>query len=202
MSRIVSSLILSIAMIPLTFGVWGVTAWLVALGYKDSSDFSWDFYAVMHIIATLVTLAFVYLYWLAVWRSTVRWTRSRAIRTLLAAAGTCGAGALVVLAMSSDDMGGFVGATTLGAFIAGLGWVVATTVLWRETTVEKAQRLRTAVGGGGGYVGPLLCPMCGYDMRGLLQARCPECGAEYTLDALLTANVEGIEPRRGTAAAE
>jgi hypothetical protein len=28
------------------------------------------------------------------------------------------------------------------------------------------------------------CLRCGYDMTGLTEARCPECGAEYTLDQL------------------
>lgn len=28
------------------------------------------------------------------------------------------------------------------------------------------------------------CPSCGYSMRGLYEARCPECGAEFTIDQL------------------
>lgn len=30
----------------------------------------------------------------------------------------------------------------------------------------------------------MTCPACGYNMRGLTEARCPECGAEFTLDQL------------------
>ena len=29
-----------------------------------------------------------------------------------------------------------------------------------------------------------ICPKCGYAMKGLTVARCPECGTEYTLDSL------------------
>jgi hypothetical protein len=32
----------------------------------------------------------------------------------------------------------------------------------------------------------VLCPACGYRMVGLRESRCPECGAQYTLDELLS----------------
>ena len=28
----------------------------------------------------------------------------------------------------------------------------------------------------------VLCPKCGYDLRGRREANCPECGAEFTLE--------------------
>ena len=31
----------------------------------------------------------------------------------------------------------------------------------------------------------ILCPMCGYDMRGLSETRCPECGECPTLETFL-----------------
>ncbi|GIK16528.1 MAG: hypothetical protein BroJett003_14920 [Planctomycetota bacterium] len=31
---------------------------------------------------------------------------------------------------------------------------------------------------------PPVCPTCGYEMTGLAQCRCPECGREYTLEEL------------------
>jgi DNA-directed RNA polymerase subunit RPC12/RpoP len=30
----------------------------------------------------------------------------------------------------------------------------------------------------------IACPSCGYNLRGLKEAKCPECGAEFTLDQL------------------
>lgn len=33
------------------------------------------------------------------------------------------------------------------------------------------------------------CPKCGYNLSGLRQCRCPECGAEYTLEELFTATI-------------
>ena len=32
-----------------------------------------------------------------------------------------------------------------------------------------------------------ICPLCGYAMRGLTHARCPECGTQYTLEQLWSA---------------
>jgi rubrerythrin len=41
------------------------------------------------------------------------------------------------------------------------------------------------------------CPSCGYNLTGLNEARCPECGAKFTLDELFAAQpretVGGIE---------
>ena len=31
---------------------------------------------------------------------------------------------------------------------------------------------------------PPTCPKCGYNLSGLTQCRCPECGTEYRLDEL------------------
>jgi len=44
---------------------------------------------------------------------------------------------------------------------------------------------------------PPTCPRCGYNLSGLSQCRCPECGAEYSLDQLWHA---GILPRPAGAA--
>lgn len=70
--------------------------------------------------------------------------------------------------------GAFVGSVT-----APLLWLVATVVIWRETTTERAQRLRGAARGG------VACPTCGYNLTGLTTTRCPECGTQFTLDELL-----------------
>jgi predicted Zn-ribbon and HTH transcriptional regulator len=30
----------------------------------------------------------------------------------------------------------------------------------------------------------MACPNCGYNLTGLREARCPECGSQFTLDEL------------------
>ncbi|MFW6154452.1 MAG: hypothetical protein ACOC95_04465 [Planctomycetota bacterium] len=187
MSRIISNLILSAALVPMVIGVVIVTAYAL----DEIIDVE---YVLVAPLTSSVALVFVYAWWFLLWCSAVRWTPRRVTWTGLGAFASCGAGGLAWLTVCRMDPRDHEGAVILGAFIAAALWIVLTPIAWRETRIEKAQRLKTAAGGGGGYIGPLLCPMCGYDMRGLYHARCPECGTEYTLDALLTANVEGAEP--------
>ena len=53
-----------------------------------------------------------------------------------------------------------------------------TVIIWRETALERAKRL------GEVSESAFACPNCGYNMTGLRQARCPECGTQYSLDEL------------------
>jgi hypothetical protein len=77
-----------------------------------------------------------------------------------------------------EDLAGIV-----GSVIAPLLWLVAATVIGRETAPERAQRLHPAIA--------VVCPTCGYNLSGLSEARCPECGSRFTLDELL-----GAQPGR------
>jgi hypothetical protein len=63
-----------------------------------------------------------------------------------------------------------------------IAWVLITVLLWRETARERFERLA------GLGPGPTVsCPVCGYSLAGLREARCPECGTHFTLDQLLAA---------------
>lgn len=57
-------------------------------------------------------------------------------------------------------------------------WIGGTAMVWKETHLERSRRL----GDRPDRVIP--CPKCGYDLKGLAMARCPECGTEFTLDEL------------------
>lgn len=59
-----------------------------------------------------------------------------------------------------------VTATTAGLFAF---------LLWRSGYVRGWRAARDA---------PPICPACGYNLTGLTQCRCPECGREYRLDQL------------------
>jgi predicted amidophosphoribosyltransferase len=58
-------------------------------------------------------------------------------------------------------------------------WVLATVILWRETAAERLARMSRLVSHP-----TVLCPVCGYNLSGLREARCPECGGSFTLDEL------------------
>jgi len=58
-------------------------------------------------------------------------------------------------------------------------WLAATIFLWRETPLERVERIK------GSSKSAVTCPTCGYNLTGLSEARCPECGTRFTLDELL-----------------
>ncbi len=49
-------------------------------------------------------------------------------------------------------------------------------LIWRNAYIRGWRAARS-------HVKPL-CPACGYNLAGLTQCRCPECGRTFTLDAL------------------
>jgi ssDNA-binding Zn-finger/Zn-ribbon topoisomerase 1 len=67
-------------------------------------------------------------------------------------------------------------------------WMASTALVWRETRVERRRRIARR---GAGHV---TCPECDYDLTGLREARCPECGTRYTLDQLFASAAERAEP--------
>ena len=127
-----------------------------------------------------VVYAFVATYWILLWRSTVRWTRARVLNTALAgllAIGGGGAIAGAVIAISRLIPYGI--AMLLGGGSVPIVWVLATVILWRETPAERLARMSNLVSNP-----TVLCPVCGYNLSGLREARCPECGGNFTLDEL------------------
>lgn len=130
------------------------------------------------LIADSVTALFVACYWMMLWHSTVVWTRRRRIWTVASGLAALAFGLGVGQAMSHVD-------AALGVFIGGaaaiLIWPVLTVLVWRETADERATRLRAA------GATAIVCPACGYNLTGLKQTTCPECGASYTINELLAA---------------
>jgi hypothetical protein len=41
----------------------------------------------------------------------------------------------------------------------------------------------------------VVCPLCGYNLTGLRQAACPECGDTFTLDQLAAAQPRAVDLR-------
>ena len=124
-----------------------------------------------------VTWGFMAVYWFALWRRSTMWTVQRATHTVMVAAAAIVAALLVGTITGeglSNDFGAFVSSVT-----APLLWVTGTIFIWRENQAERAARLN--------HLGKeaLVCPACGYNLTGLKEARCPECGAQYTIDELV-----------------
>jgi uncharacterized paraquat-inducible protein A len=135
---------------------------------------------------------FMIVYWFLLWRRGVSWTPQRIRGTLWSAAAAVLAGAMIGggirATLSYYDQ--FIG-TFFGVASALVIWIIITIFIWRESEAERAARLSRA------NSDALVCPTCGYNLTGLRETRCPECGTQFTLNELYAA-----QPQRATAELE
>ncbi len=66
-------------------------------------------------------------------------------------------------------------------------------VIWLPLALRL--RRRTSVLGDDDLV-QVYCPSCGYSLIGLVESRCPECGAQYTIDELIRHQDYEASPRQ------
>jgi hypothetical protein len=177
MTATIARLILAMLILPATGAVFllAFVAVLARGGGAGGPPGAWPV-----LILWTIVYAFVATYWILLWRSTVRWTAGRVRNTALAAlfALACGgafAAALLILARALPP--GI--ALLLGGGGVPIVWVLATVLLWRETPAERLARMTNLVDNP-----TVLCPVCGYNLSGLREARCPECGGRFTLEEL------------------
>lgn len=178
MSRLIAQIMLAILLLPLAALVYAITFIVFYEMQRGVYYPSRDEAAMM--AAGIVAWAFIACYWILLWRQSVAWTGTRVSRTALcfgaALLGGVTIGAMLGAVTDQEDVAMFFGSAA-----SPLLWVVATILVWRETDAERAARVSKA------GLDQLLCPTCGYNLTGLKGTRCPECGSEFTLDALLAA---------------
>ncbi len=182
MSRLVSRILLSMFMFPLGGLVYIFTSIVGEETFRNNGGSSYTTAEVeTFILSGLITWVGVALYWCLLWRASVKWDGWR-IRGTLIAAGAALALATVVGAAAGAMLPGSDGAgfgTFFGSITVTVAWLIATVFLWRETTAERAQRVKHS------SKSAITCPTCGYNLTGLSEARCPECGTKFTLDELI-----------------
>jgi len=180
MSHLIARLLLAIFVIPSA----GLMYTLIAVFVMDQRMYSYyRSRQLAFLLAGGATMLFVMGYWYLLWRRSVVWTVPRRVGTLVLL--------LVSLALSiclglvctsvSKEFSLFIGTTC-----APLLWLIGTTFIWRESGAERAARV--------GGTQALVCPTCGYNLTGLTEPRCPECGTRFTLDQLFAS-----QPARATA---
>jgi hypothetical protein len=174
MSQLLSRILLAMLMLPLATVVYvlSVAASLhLFFGYGQPS-------ASPFVVAGIVTWGFIAAYWVLLWREQVRWTSTRVAATLASCAAVLIPG--VAVAGIVPALGGDAGfGTFLASVVTILLWIVATILIWRETTSERIERVRAMSDDA------IACLNCGYNMTGLREPKCPECGGSFTLDELL-----------------
>jgi DNA-directed RNA polymerase subunit RPC12/RpoP len=180
MSRLVSRILLSILMFPLA-GMVYVVAFVAGASVLRNASIYRGSETELFAGSGAVTWLFVGVYWCLLWRHSIRWSSRRVTGTILSAVGAAVVGivigvftAVVVVSVGDGSFGAFV-----GGVVAILLWLIATVFLWRETVAERASRISSS------SRSAITCPTCGYNLTGLSEARCPECGSKFTLDELI-----------------
>jgi len=172
-TRLVLSLALMVAA-PVFYTIIFVT-WLEATSHRDDE-------VALLVADVVVGLGFA-LGWMAIWFFEVRWTALRATLTVVVFGGSVLAsvvtGLILAAVMREEELGILFGGMLFAVF-----WLTGTGLAWIELPGERRRRL-ASVG-----MSEVVCPKCGYNMRGRKQTACPECGSAFTLDALFAAQIE------------
>lgn len=169
MPRIVAKLLLSMLVVPLSAFVYALVATFCIEWY-----FSWPNELKGSIAAGIVTWLVVAAYWLALWRRSVDWTVHRFYRTVCSAGFCLGAGA--ALANVLHNLWGPVMSVAVGTGASLFGWLGWTVFIWQKPPASGSRS----------NAGMVVCPSCGYDLRGLRITTCPECGESPTLERLFS----------------
>jgi len=139
--------------------------------------------AVSYWISILLGMAI----WIAVWRKTVKWTRNRINRTILASLPLLSCPLIVWTGLA--DLGEAYGTFALvqPLIVVGL-WIAATALIWRDSE-EPSERLAEKLAGAHDQLidmaNHVRCAKCDYSLMGLSEVRCPECGWTSTVDAVV-----------------
>jgi hypothetical protein len=187
MSRLVSRILLSILMFPLAAMLY-VVAFVV---YEQATRKNYYSERIdMFLVAGLVTWLFVGVYWCLLWRSAAKSNLNQIGSSLLAAVIALvlgGAAGVLIGAAIGNGRGGQSFGSFTGSVLTILFWLAATVIMWRETAAERAAKIK------GSLKSTVTCPTCGYNLTGLTECRCPECGSKFTIDELMALQVTAHE---------
>ena len=178
MTRTVARLILAMLLLPCTGAVFLILFLAIVVSGAQAGPPS----VARLLLMWFLLYAFIGAYWIMLWRDMVPWNRRRVMLTALATVLSLAGGVAVALAaMAIQRQLPPPIAVLLGGGTVPITWVLSTVLLWRETAAERLSRL-TAHG-----MPALACPLCGYNLAGLTEARCPECGGSFTLEQVVLA---------------
>ena len=135
-------------------------------------------------ISGLVCWLFVRLAWFLVWRDQVVRNKQRRLHAVAITLTTLGVGPVLWYGfLKLWDVDSVI-ATILSSSITPLASLIGTVLIYTQTPADRAVRALAT------KTIEVQCPSCHYNLAGLTSTRCPECGKEYTLDALLAAQAQ------------
>lgn len=173
MSRLASRIVLTLLLFPALVVCGFITGGVAALVNRFFDDMILLLGAV-----SFNATGFAAGFW-AVWRGVVVWTPRRSARTAAWSGGCVALGILSVagllLWLDRWDVEPWL---VVAIAAVTLLWMVGCVRLWQESPSERAARIAAA------GVSTALCPVCKYDLSGLTNLKCPECGNEFTLGRL------------------
>jgi hypothetical protein len=174
MSRLIARILLALSIWPLAALVYMMTSIsMLQGGYGPGRE------ARAFTVAGCATWMFVGAYWILLWRKSIVWTglrRGLTFGAIFAALMLGGFAGMLMGGVVDGEFGWFIGSIT-----APILWLVATVLVWQESAAERAARLANS------GRDAIVCPTCGYNLTGLRETRCPECGTQFTVDQLLAA---------------
>jgi hypothetical protein len=171
LSQLIAKLMLALLMLP-TAGVLYLLTFIVAMEWSG-----WQSESLVFTAVSAAVLAYVTVYWMLLWRKTIVWTPRRLAATLAVSVAAlliglvCGIFAAALL--DEPAFGLFT-----GSLCTAFAWLFATVLIWRETNEERSNRIRAAGSDA------IACANCGYNLTGLKHTKCPECGADPTIEEL------------------
>ncbi len=171
MSSLVARILLTTLMLPAAALVYTV---FVVLGFEL---IGWQHEVLIFLLGGSSSFLFVLIYWLGLWGRHVNWADGRRWKTILL--GVAAVGITIPIAVVFGNIIELSFGIFIGSLFAMLIWLIGTTMIWKETSVERADRLRSRI-----RTNAIVCPSCGYNLTGLRESSCPECGANFTLDQL------------------
>ncbi len=180
MSRLVSRLLLAMTIVIATPVVYTISfLWIESTILRRDVDALWA--------ADIVSAAFLVVGWVVIWRGQVVWTTRRLQLTIVAVVASALPAVFFALLIETALGGPSEPAVIIGGMCWAVFWLGSTALIWRENCVERQNRLQAV------SAGVIHCPNCGYNLTGLEQARCPECGSRYTLNELFAVLQEQTE---------
>ncbi|HKQ46511.1 MAG TPA: hypothetical protein VJZ71_00395 [Phycisphaerae bacterium] len=126
--------------------------------------------------------------WWLIWRCKVEWTRRRQLQTILLAALVLLSAAIVFVPTDATYWGDQKTSELIQTivnsvpFFAATLWFGGSAYLWRSSgPTFDLSSMQSPMN----YGAVVACPQCSYNLTGLREVRCPECGWASTVDDIV-----------------